>query len=60
MTREERRRLLGDAVVDHIHAEADAAIAEHPPTADVLDALRPILTAPARATDAAGEAQTAA
>jgi hypothetical protein len=47
MTREERRALLGDAVIARIHAEADAAIAEHPPTSEVLDRLRPVLARPA-------------
>lgn len=40
----ERRRLLGDAVIEHIHAEVAKA---PPPTPDVLDLLRPILTRPA-------------
>jgi hypothetical protein len=48
VTAAERRALLGDAVIARINAEADAAIAEHPPTAEVLDRLRPILTSPRR------------
>lgn len=47
MTREERRALLGDAVFARIEAEADAAIAEHPPAPELLDRLRPVLSAPA-------------
>ena len=47
MTRDERRALLGDEVIARIHAEADAAIAQHPPTPELLDRLRPILTRPA-------------
>lgn len=61
MTAAERRALLGDAVIDRINAEADAAIAEHPPTPELLDLLRPVLTSPlaARAEHDAVE-QTAA
>lgn len=43
MTAAERRALLGDAVIEHIHAEADYA---PPPPPEVLDVLRPILTRP--------------
>lgn len=47
MTREERRALLGESVFARIEAEADAAIAKHPPTPELLDRLRPVLSAPA-------------
>ncbi|MFE2747369.1 hypothetical protein ACFXKX_24075 [Streptomyces scopuliridis] len=63
MTAAERRALLGDAVVDRINAEADAAIAEYPPTQELLDLLRPVLTSPCGASaelEAVAEQQTAA
>ncbi|MFF9554536.1 hypothetical protein ACF1DY_01710 [Streptomyces albus] len=41
MSPEERRRFLGDAVIQQIHDEVREAPA---PPAEVLDALRPILT----------------
>jgi hypothetical protein len=41
MTPAERRALLGDDVIAHIHAEVDAAPA---PTGEVLARLRPILS----------------
>lgn len=47
MTREERRALLGDDVIARVEAEADAAVAEHPPTPELLDRLRPVLSRPA-------------
>jgi len=56
----QRRALLGDEVADRIEAEAQAAIAEHPPTAELLDRLRPILTAPRRSEPTADETETAA
>lgn len=43
MTREERRALLGDNVIAHIHAEVDAA---PEPTPDVVEALRRIFARP--------------
>ncbi|GGX02266.1 hypothetical protein [Streptomyces chryseus] len=42
--RERRRMLLGDDVIKHIHAEADAA---PPPPPHLVTALRRIFTAPA-------------
>lgn len=45
MSPEERRRLLGDDIVEHIRAEVAAA---PPPTADVIARLRLILTRPGR------------
>lgn len=45
MTAAERRALLGDDVIEHIAGEVDDAPAPGP---EVLDALRPILTRPAR------------
>ncbi|MEE4598283.1 hypothetical protein V2J94_41680 [Streptomyces sp. DSM 41524] len=47
MTPAERRALLGDDVIDHIHREVEEALAEAPPTPEVLAALRRILTRPA-------------
>ncbi|MFD3917190.1 hypothetical protein [Streptomyces sp. NPDC058603] len=48
MTREERRRLLGDECIAHIHqCVADAPAAP----ADLVDSLRRILTRPARTAD---------
>lgn len=44
MTREERRALLGDDVIAHIHVMVAAA---PPPAAGVIAALRLILTRPA-------------
>lgn len=49
MTRAERRALLGDAVIARIEAEADEAITQYPPTPELLDRLRPILSRPAKA-----------
>ncbi|MEH0657671.1 hypothetical protein QA860_07990 [Streptomyces stelliscabiei] len=43
MTPEERRRILGDEVIEHINAVVDAAPA---PTPDVVEALRRIFTQP--------------
>ena len=43
MTREERRALLGDDVIAHIHAEVDAAPG---PTPEVIASLRRIFTQP--------------
>ena len=48
MTRDERRALLGDAVLTQVRAEARRAAEEHPPGEEVIAALRPILTANAR------------
>jgi hypothetical protein len=59
VTAAERRAILGDAVIDRIHAEADAAIAEYPPTDELLSQLRPILTAPANRRPATAERQAA-
>lgn len=47
MTPEERRRILGDEVIEHINAVVDAAPA---PTPDVVEALRRIFTRPLGAT----------
>ncbi|WP_329032204.1 hypothetical protein OIE71_04495 [Streptomyces sp. NBC_01725] len=44
MTSAERRRLLGDDVIAEIHQRVAQA---PPPTPEVIDALRPILTRPA-------------
>ena len=44
MTPDERRALLGADVVTYVRAEARQAAEEYPPSADVIDALRPILT----------------
>lgn len=44
MSADERRRILGDAVIAHIRDEVAKA---PPPPPGVLDALRPILTRPA-------------
>lgn len=60
MNAAQRRALLGDEVADRIEAEAQAAIAEHPPSPELLDRLRPILTAPRRSESAASDARTAA
>lgn len=49
MTREERRALLGNAVIARIEAEADEAITKYPPAAALLDRLRPVLSRPAQA-----------
>lgn len=40
----ERRALLGDEVIAHIHAEVEKAPA---PSPELIDFLRPILTRPA-------------
>ncbi|MEV5851461.1 MULTISPECIES: hypothetical protein [Streptomyces] len=59
MTREERRRILGDAVIEEIHAR----VAEAPEaTAELIDVLRRVLTHPAGRAIApeASEQQTAA
>ncbi|MBW5420243.1 hypothetical protein GKQ77_01490 [Streptomyces sp. BG9H] len=49
MTREERRALLGDDVIDHIHQ----CVAEAPaPPQEVIDTLRRIFARPARRTAA--------
>lgn len=59
MTREERRRLLGDSVVEAIHAR----VAEAPaPPEDLIADVRRILTRPAGRTVTAASAtdQTAA
>ncbi|MBQ1122586.1 hypothetical protein [Streptomyces sp. B15] len=45
MTREQRRALLGDTVIEQIRADVEAAPA---PPADVLDLLRPIFARPHR------------
>ncbi|MFJ3173755.1 hypothetical protein ACIPJK_23650 [Streptomyces roseus] len=45
MTRAERLALLGPDVVAHIHREVAAA---PPPSPELIAALRPILTNPAR------------
>lgn len=45
MTRAERRALLGDAVIEQIHRRVAAA---PPPDAELIAALRPILTNPAK------------
>ncbi|MDX3714361.1 hypothetical protein PV733_36650 [Streptomyces europaeiscabiei] len=47
MTPEQRRRILGDEVIEHINAVVDAAPA---PTPDVVEALRRIFTQPLGAT----------
>lgn len=47
MTRAEREALLGPAVIALIEAEADAAIQQYPPTPELLDRLRPVLSQPA-------------
>ncbi|MFJ6566278.1 hypothetical protein ACIQNU_02570 [Streptomyces sp. NPDC091292] len=44
MTREERRALLGDEVISHIHALVAAA---PEPSPELVDELRRILTRPA-------------
>lgn len=44
MTREERRALLGDKVIEHIHECVDAA---PDPTPEVVARLRRIMTRPA-------------
>lgn len=44
MTREERRQILGDSVIEEIHAR----VAEAPEaTAELIDVLRRVLTHPA-------------
>ncbi len=48
MTREERRALLGDDVIAHIHKCVDAA---PEPTPKVVEALRRIFTLPALRAD---------
>jgi hypothetical protein len=55
MTREERRRILGDAVIEHIHRQVAAAPA---PTDEVIAKLRRILTRPAGRSDGATAAVT--
>lgn len=45
MTPAQRRALLGDALIEHIHTEVAAA---PPPTPEVIDRLRLILARPAR------------
>ncbi|MFF6940408.1 hypothetical protein [Streptomyces lavendulae] len=45
MTRAERVALLGPAIVAHIERSVAAA---PPPTPELIDALRPILTNPAK------------
>lgn len=45
MRADERRALLGDAIVDQVRAEARTAAEEYPPGPEVIAALRPILTA---------------
>ncbi len=45
MTRAERLAILGPDVIARCHAEADAA---PPPDAELIAALRPILTNPAK------------
>lgn len=44
MTPDERCALLGADVVAAVRAEARYAAEEYPPSVDVIDALRPILT----------------
>ncbi len=46
MTREERRALLGDEVIAHIHQLVDAA---PEPSPDVVEKLRRIITRPGSA-----------
>ncbi|CAM5509290.1 hypothetical protein [Streptomyces aurantiogriseus] len=43
MTREERRRILGDEVIAHIHERVDAA---PDPTPELVEELRRIMTRP--------------
>ncbi|MFF5670320.1 hypothetical protein ACFY8S_09310 [Streptomyces hygroscopicus] len=59
MTPTERRALLGDDVIDHIHRVVEEAIAEAPPTPEVLDTLRRILTRPTGRLPAAEASQVA-
>lgn len=56
MTREERRALLGDEVVERIRREAAAA---PPPDAALIEALRMILAHPALPAEAPGVAEAA-
>lgn len=44
MTREERRAILGDAVIEHIHREVEKA---PPPPPELIAALRRIFSRPA-------------
>jgi len=60
MTREERRRILGGSVIEHIHREVKAALAEAPPTEDVLADLRRIFARPAGQPDRAVAAEAEA
>lgn len=54
MTPAERRRaLLGDDVIEHIHREVAAALAEAPPSQELISKLRRILTRPAGRTSVA-------
>ncbi|MFD8866073.1 hypothetical protein ACFV1F_17140 [Streptomyces sp. NPDC059590] len=55
MTPEERRRLLGDDVIADIHHQVARALAEAPPSPELLARLRPILTRPAGRTTAAAD-----
>lgn len=57
MTREERRAILGDDAITHIHKRVDAS-PEPPP--NVVDALRRIFTRPAHAAGDAAPAANAA
>lgn len=57
MTRAERLALLGPAVVEHVRREAEAA---PPMPPELIAALRPILTNPARRTPPADTAPAAA
>ncbi|SCF91893.1 MULTISPECIES: hypothetical protein [unclassified Streptomyces] len=57
MTREERRRLLGDEVIAEIHARVAEA---PPPTPEVIAVLRRILTRPAGRTAVAAPVKRAA
>lgn len=47
MTPAERRALLGDDAIAQIHREVERALAEAPPSPELLARLRPILTRPA-------------
>ncbi|MFD3802592.1 hypothetical protein ACFWTC_02960 [Streptomyces sp. NPDC058619] len=57
MTRAERLALLGPTVVAHCREEAAAA---PPPDAELIAALRPILTSPAKRRTLAAESTPAA
>ncbi|MFF6829582.1 hypothetical protein [Streptomyces longwoodensis] len=57
MTREERRALLGDAVIAQIHERVDAA-PEPPP--ELVEELRPIMTRPGGSVPAPRPAAAAA